>query len=157
MLIFLGFPCGDCFVELKNEEEVQKAVAKNNQELGPNKIQIMPVPREQVNAVMNSFGDRRNQNRPPPQRDWAPPNDFGNAGCVVMLSNLCYRATINDILDEFREFDIKPDSIIRRFNDYGQPTGNACINFNSPADASKACDEYNKVKILNRPVWLRRL
>jgi hypothetical protein len=38
-----------------------------------------------------------------------------------------------------------------------QPTGNACINFNSPQDADKALDSYNSIKILNRPVWLKRI
>lgn len=118
----------------------------------------MPIPREQVEAVLSSFGDDNRPNRQQaPPREWAPPNDFGSPDCVVLVSNLCYRASIDDILDEFREFDLKPDQIIRRYNDMGQPTGNACINFNSPADASKACDEYNRIRILNRPIWLRRL
>ncbi|CAG9799802.1 unnamed protein product [Chironomus riparius] len=156
-----GQPCGDCFVEFKYENDIQKAISKNNQQLGPNRVQILPIPREQVEAVLSSFGndDSRQQNRDRPQnqnRDWAPPADFGNPGCVVMVSNLCYRASIDDILDEFREFELKADQIIRRYNDFGQPTGNACINFNTEEDATKACDEYNKVKILNRPVWLRK-
>jgi len=74
-----------------------------------------------------------------------------------MMSNLCYRAAIDDILDEFREFDLRPDQIIRRFNDMGQPTGNACINFNSPEDADMAIEKYNSVKILDRPIWLKRV
>lgn len=73
-----------------------------------------------------------------------------------MLSNLSYKASIDDILDEFREFDLSPDQIIRRFNDMGQPTGNACINFNSQEDAEMALDKYNSVAVLGRPVWLKR-
>lgn len=161
MDIFSGQPCGDCFVELKFENDIQKALSKNNHQLGPNRVQIMPILREQVEAVLSSFGNdegNRQQNRDRPQnRDWAPPTDFGTPGCVVMVSNLCYRASIDDILDEFREFDLKADQIIRRYNDFGQPTGNACINFNSVEDAIKACDDYNKALIMNRPVWLRRL
>lgn len=124
----------------------------------------MPIPQEQVLAVLSSFGDdssrpsqNQNQNRQQSSRDWAPPSDFGSTGCVVMLSNLCYRATIEDILNEFQEFDLSPDQIIRRYNDMGQPTGNACINFNSAEDAMKACDDYNRIQILNRPVWLKLL
>ena len=156
----LGQPCGDCFVEFKFENDIQKAISKNNQQLGPNRVQILPIPREQVEAVLSSFDndESKPQNRDRPQNlNWAPPKDFGTDGCIVMMSNLCYRATIEDILDEFREFDLKADQIIRRYNDNGQPTGNACINFNTSEDAAKACEEYNKVKILSRPVWLRRL
>jgi RNA recognition motif-containing protein len=137
---------------------MQKALSKNNTLMGSNKVQIMPIPREQVEAVLSSFGDDngKTQNRPTQNRDWAPPSDFGSPGCVVMISNLCYRATIEDIVDVFSEFDLHPDQIIRRYNDVGQPTGNACVNFNSPMDADRACDSYNKAKVLNRPIWLRR-
>lgn len=120
----------------------------------------MLIPREQVEAVLSSFGG--DESRPkrgpgPPRPDWAPPNDFGSPGCVLMMSNLCYRAEIEDILEEFREFDLGPDQIIRRFNDMGQPTGNACINFNSSEDAELAIEKYNSIKIMNRPVWLKRV
>lgn len=126
----------------------------------------MLIPREQVEAVLSSFGgggnDDRAQsqnNRPnrPNRPDWSPPNDFGSPGCVLMMSNLCYRASIDDILDEFREFELRPEQIIRRFNDMGQPTGNACINFNAPGDADMALEKYNSVKIMDRPVWLKRI
>lgn len=122
----------------------------------------MQIPREQVEAVLSSFGNGDNNMRPQQQNrqgrpDWAPPSDFGRPGCVLMLSNLCYKATIEDILDEFREFDLRPDQVIRRFNDQGQPTGNACINFNSPQDAETALEKYNSVMIMNRAVWLKRI
>ena len=120
----------------------------------------MLIPREQVEAVLSSFGgddpSKSRQNRPN-RPDWAPPNDFGSPGCVLMMSNLCYRASVEDIIDEFREFELRPDQIIRRFNDLGQPTGNACINFNSPEDADMAIEKYNSVKIMDRPVWLKRI
>lgn len=121
----------------------------------------MMIPREQVEAVLSSFGDRdmpsKSQNRPSRPNDWAPPSDFGQPGCVLMLSNLCYKATVDDLLEEFREFELRPDQIIRRFNDMNQPTGNACINFNSPQDADMAIEKYNSVKIMNRPVWMKRV
>lgn len=128
--------------------------------LKQNRIQVMLIPREQVEAVLSSFGgddSMRPQSNRPSRPDWAPPSDFGRPGCVLMLSNLCYKASIEDILEEFREFDLRPDQIIRRFNDLGQPTGNACINFNSPDDASTACEKYNNIMIMNRPLWLRRV
>lgn len=153
----LGQPCGDCFVELKHPNEAQKAVTKNNQMMKNNRVQVMMIPREQVEAVLSSFGGNDDRPQRGPRPDWAPPKDFGFPGCVLMISNLSYRAEIEDILEEFREFNLGPDQIIRRFNDMGKPTGNACINFNSPEDADLALEKYNSVQIMNRPVWLKRV
>lgn len=162
-----GQPSGDCFVEFQFENDLQRALTKNNMYIGQNRVEILPIPREQVNAVLNSFGngngggndDRAQQQQQSFQqrRDWGPPPDFGLPNCVVMVSNLSYRASIEEILEAFREFDVNPDQVIRRFNDNGQPTGMACINFNSPEDASKACDNYNKTLVANRPIWLKRV
>jgi hypothetical protein len=119
---FTGNPSGDCFVEFKYPNDSYRAISKNNQLLKSNRVQVMLIPREQVDAVLSSFGGNRNDNNRPPmnrRQDWAPPNDFGMPGCVVMLSNLCYRASTNDILDEFREFNLNPDQIIRKYNDMG--------------------------------------
>jgi RNA recognition motif-containing protein len=149
-------------VEFQYPNDSQRALAKNNQMLKDRRVQVMLIPREQVEAVLSSFGRDdslrpQSQNRQNGRPDWAPPNDFGRPGHVIMLSNLCYKASVEDILDEFREFDLRPDQIIRRFNDLGQPTGNACINFNSPQDADMAIEKYNSIKIMNRPVWLKRM
>jgi RNA recognition motif-containing protein len=117
-----GNPSGDCFVEFKYHNDSYRAITKNNQMLKNNRVQIMLIPREQVDAVLSSFGGNRNDNGRQPQnrrQDWAPPSDFGSPGCVIMLSNLCYRASTNDILDEFRDFNLSPDQIIRKFNDMG--------------------------------------
>ena len=132
----------------------------------------MLIPRVQVEAVLSSFGgggggggggDEASRppqnNRPMMNRnnDWAPPSDFGSPNCMIMLSNLCYKASVEDILDEFGEFELHRDQLIRRFNDMGQPTGNACINFNSPEDADMALEKFNNAKILGRPIWLKRV
>lgn len=163
---FSGQPCGDCFVEFKFPNDANRAIVKNQQQMRSRNVTVMLIPREQVQAVLSSFGndDRPQQSQEPPmnmqnrnrRNDWAPPSDFGSPGCVVMLSNLCYRATTDDILDCFREFELHPDNVIRRFNDMGQPTGNACVNFNSQEDAEMALDKYSSVKIMDRPVWLKR-
>lgn len=163
-----GQPSGDCFVEFQFPDNIQSALTKNNQFIKQNRVEVMPIPREQVDAILNSFGSdgppplqqqQQSQSQYQPQnhrRDWGPPQDFGSPDCIVCLSNLSYRALTEEIIEAFAEFELKPDQVIRRFNDKGQPTGMACINFNSPEDASKACDEYNKVLIQNRPVWLKR-
>lgn len=133
-----GQPCGDCFVEFGFPQDVGRACSKVSPYINKNPVSILSIPREQVDAILNSFtpgsssenvpnygshrnrGDReeggrqqQNQNR------WAPPSDFGTAGCVVMVSNLSYRASIDNILEVFSEYGLRADQIMRRFNDNG--------------------------------------
>ncbi|CAO1356801.1 unnamed protein product [Diamesa serratosioi] len=181
-----GQPCGDCFVEFKSSNDAVQAIEKNGKFFGENRVQIMLIPREQVEAVLNSFGgggggggsggaggaggngngsDQQSRgsgsnggnSRDAWDNDGWPPNDFGKPGCVVLLSNVCYRTSAEDIIFELREFNLEPSQILRRFNDLGQPTGNACINFSSPDEAHEAIDKKNKCKITNRTIYMKKL
>lgn len=134
-----GQPCGDCFVEFKTSNDAVQAIEKNGKFFGENRVQIMLIPREQVEAVLNSFGgsgggangsDQQSRgsgsnggnSRDAWDNDGWPPNDFGKPGCVVLLSNVCYRTSTEDIIYELRDFNLEPSQILRRFNDLGQPT-----------------------------------
>jgi RNA recognition motif-containing protein len=123
-----GNPCGDCFVEFKYPNDAPKACNKNNSFLNGRKVTVMMIPREQVEAVLNSFAPNstgygnRDEGRNQPNNNanrWAPPNDFGDPGCVVMLSNLSYKANIDNIIEFFQDYNLSPEQIIRRFNDNG--------------------------------------
>lgn len=131
-----GQPCGDCFVEFGFPQDVGRACSKTNSYINKSQVSILSIPREQVDAILNSFtpgsgsdnvpnygshrnrgdragGDDTRQNR------WAPPSDFGTPGCVVMISNLSYRASIDNMLEKFSEYGLRADQITRRFNDNG--------------------------------------
>ncbi|CAO1311642.1 unnamed protein product [Diamesa hyperborea] len=183
-----GQPCGDCFVEFKSANDAVQAIEKNGKFIGENRVQIMLIPREQVEAVLNSFGgggggggngngngnasDQQSRGSDQQSRgsgsnggnsrdawdnDGWPPNDFGKPGCVVLLSNVCYRTSTEDIIYELRDFNLEPSQILRRFNDLGQPTGNACINFSSPDEALEAIDKKHMCKITNRTIYMKKL
>ena len=154
-----------------------QATSKNNEMLGSNRVHVMLIPRVQVEAVLSSFGDdssnnsqnnsrfrrddgppmNRNEFRPKNRVDWAPPEDFGKPDCIVIISNLSYRATIDDLLEEFSAFNLHPDQIIRHYNERDQPTGKACISFNSPEEAEDAIQKHNSVSVRGRPIWMRKL
>lgn len=85
-------------------------------------------------------------------------NNHGNVDrCVVAVSNVPYKANIDDILDFFEDFDVTPENVIRRYNDEGKPTGDARICFKSPMEARRAVDQKDKCRIMNRPVFLNIL
>ncbi|XP_059612604.1 uncharacterized protein LOC132259076 [Phlebotomus argentipes] len=76
---------------------------------------------------------------------------------VVNIENLPYRAKCDDILEFFGDFELTPADIIRRFNDKGQPTGDARVRFRTPGEAMRAVDTRNQKRIMGRPVYLKVL
>uniref|UniRef100_A0A6B2EIZ8 RRM domain-containing protein n=1 Tax=Phlebotomus kandelakii TaxID=1109342 RepID=A0A6B2EIZ8_9DIPT len=78
-------------------------------------------------------------------------------GCIVSVENLPYRAKYDDILDFFGDFELTPADIMRRFNDKGQPTGDARVRFINPAEAMRAVDTRHQMRIMGRPVYLTLL
>ncbi|XP_013785212.1 RNA-binding protein 12-like isoform X2 [Limulus polyphemus] len=92
--------------------------------------------------------------RPPRPLDPGP-KGFGKPGCVIAASNVPYRATVEDLLSFFEGYELTKNSVIRRFNETGQPTGDARIALKSPEDALKAVKELNGKEIAGRPVTLQ--
>lgn len=88
-----------------------------------------------------------------------PNNRNGNNnqmnGNVVSMTNVPYKASIEDIMDFFSDFDMTPEDIIRRYNDEGKPTGDLRVRFESPAEARRAIDLKDKCRLANRPVYLQ--
>ncbi|XP_068250043.1 uncharacterized protein [Palaemon carinicauda] len=84
-----------------------------------------------------------------------PPEHFGKPGCVVALGNLPYRCTTDDILDFFHEFPaLRPEHIIRRYNEFNQPTADARVSFASPQEALRVVQSHNRRPMDNRPIFV---
>ena len=81
--------------------------------------------------------------------------NFSDPRCIVIASNIPYRATNEDICVFFSEFKITADCILRRFNDKGQTTSECKIAFRSPSDALRSVSLMHKKYLLGRPVFLR--
>ncbi|XP_050422525.1 uncharacterized protein LOC126834556 [Adelges cooleyi] len=85
------------------------------------------------------------------------PDGFGQPGCVVALDNVPYRADVQEIVDFFEGFDLNSQNVIRRFNDFGKPTGEARVNLRSPQEALSAVKLLQNKSIHNRPIRLTLL
>nr|XP_045594773.1 uncharacterized protein LOC123755892 [Procambarus clarkii]XP_045594774.1 uncharacterized protein LOC123755892 [Procambarus clarkii]XP_045594775.1 uncharacterized protein LOC123755892 [Procambarus clarkii] len=84
-----------------------------------------------------------------------PPENFGKPGCVVALSNVPYRASTDDILEFFIDFSaLRPENIIRRYNEFNQPTADARVAFPTPQEAQRAVQSLNKKYMSSRQVFL---
>lgn len=85
------------------------------------------------------------------------PDGFGQPGCVVALDNVPYRADVKQIVNFFEGFELHSQNVIRRFNDFGKPTGEARVNLRNPQDAARAVRELQNKTIFNRPIQLTLL
>ncbi|XP_026740249.1 uncharacterized protein LOC113502771 [Trichoplusia ni] len=81
-------------------------------------------------------------------------DDFGAPGCVVSMENVPFRATIDDIMSFFSDFELTQDDVIRRYNERGQPTGDARVAFRTPFDAQRAVKTRHMDMIHDRRVSL---
>lgn len=102
--------------------------------------------------MMRGRGQGMPQQRPP----FMPPEQAARKGDtnVLMLNNVPYRAGVEDIIDFFAGYDIRPQDVMRRFNDNGQATAEAKVRFKNPAEANKAYDEKKFGKMANRTIFL---
>ncbi|XP_043476285.1 uncharacterized protein LOC122507563 [Leptopilina heterotoma] len=80
---------------------------------------------------------------------------FGKPGCVVSLENVPFKASIDEIIEFFCDFEIKREQIIRRYNEQGMPTGDARICFQSPIEAQRALRELKLSKMRDRTIYMK--
>ncbi|GIX80036.1 hypothetical protein CEXT_552491 [Caerostris extrusa] len=92
-----------------------------------------------------------------PSAQTSDPVCFGAPGCVVSVNNLHFRATLENVLEFFKDYKLSKDSVIRRFNENKQVTGEARVAFQSPRDAQKAVRELNHKSIMGRSLSLALL
>lgn len=143
-------------------------------DLPPNMRPMPPFGRQGMNGPgpMNSMG------RGPPPQNMMPPmmnvgqrmgpggpggpngpgdmNDPHFNARVIMMENIPYKAGPEEILDYFGpEFSLTPGSIMRRFNERGQPAGEAKVLFHTPADAKHAFNLRKGDKIMGRTIYLK--
>lgn len=94
-----------------------------------------------------------------PYSEGGQPNGPGEyAGRVILIENIPYKATTEDILDFFGpEFNLNPNHVMRRFNDRGQPAGEAKVLFHTPQDCKLAFNLRRTNLIGGRKVYLKPL
>lgn len=80
--------------------------------------------------------------------------NFGAPGCVVSMENVPFRASIDEIMTFFSEFELTQDDVIRRYNERGQPTGDARVAFRTPFDAQRAVKTRHMDTIHERRISL---
>lgn len=84
-------------------------------------------------------------------------SNHGAPGCVLAMENVPFKASVNEILNFFENFDISRHDVLRRYNDNGTVSGDARVTFNAPNECQRAYEECKFKKIRDRTIYLRIL
>jgi RNA recognition motif-containing protein len=95
--------------------------------------------------------DRRT-NTPPPL-----PTELNEyLGRILLLSNVAYRATREEILDFLRPYAPIPDTLKIRCDANGKPTGVGVVACDTADDATRAVSELNNQSFMSRKINLQQ-
>ncbi|RZF38440.1 hypothetical protein LSTR_LSTR011930 [Laodelphax striatellus] len=135
-----GRPSGEAYVELETEEDVQKALKKDRDHMGPRYIEVFRAKRSEMEWVLRRSG-----------------MTFDNAideGCV-RLRGLPFGCTKDEITDFFKGLEIVSNGIILPTDYTGRSTGEAYVEFVNKDMAEKALQKH-KEKIGHRYIEIFR-
>jgi hypothetical protein len=77
--------------------------------------------------------------------------------CAIKVSNLPFRATIQEIANIFKDFEPDVNGILLRYDPAGRPTGDAMVPFFNPPSARDALMTLDKTVQLGRRIWINMM
>ncbi|XP_011614236.1 G-rich sequence factor 1 [Takifugu rubripes] len=116
----MGRPTGIAFIEMEDEEDVNKALEKHRQYLGPRYVEVYEVTESDAEAIM--------------EKATGSQADDG----VVRLRGLPFSSTKADIAQFFSDLDIVENGITIITDHAGRNSGEAFVQFFSKEEAEKA-------------------
>jgi RNA recognition motif-containing protein len=176
-----GFNAGEAYVEFASIEHQYCALRRDGDFMGNSRISVKSVPFEVMRDIVGKpppvqaleplprtllppqsrqlrAGRHDDHMRPQHRRDREDRRRgdlFADGRCVVIATNIPYKASTEDICVFFSDFGITEECVARRFNEKGQPTADAKIAFHNPDDAIRAVRQMHKKFLIGRPVFLR--
>ncbi|XP_032791605.1 heterogeneous nuclear ribonucleoprotein H2 isoform X1 [Daphnia magna] len=138
-----GRPTGEGYLELGCEEDVERALTKHNEHLGPRYIEVFRSKRSEMEWMVKRSG---------PPNAAAPSSDDD---CFVRLRGLPFGCSKEEIAQFFTGLEIVPNGITLPTDYSGRSTGEAYIQFATSALAERALEKH-KEKIGHRYIEIFR-
>ncbi|CAG5131904.1 unnamed protein product [Candidula unifasciata] len=126
-----GRPSGEAFVELVSEDDVTHALAQNNEHIGNRYIEVFRVDRSEMEWMVKRAGAGVAQNQ-------------GMTDAVVKLRGLPFGCSKEEIAHFFAGLEIVPNGIMLPEDRQGRSTGEAFVQFASPAIAERALEKHKE-------------
>jgi len=135
-----GRSTGEALVEFKNEEDLEKGLEKDKENIGDRYIEVFKASGEEMDRALGLFQDEI--------------KDLNNK--VLRMRGLPYTTTEKDILEFFSEGDLKPAAVhIISDRATGRTSGVALVEFETEDEIVSALD-LNRNEIGNRYIELFR-
>lgn len=123
----LGRPTGRAFIEMEHEEDVNKALEKHRQYLGPRYVEVYEITNADAESIL--------------KKAIQPPADSG----VVRIRGLPFTCTESDIVHFFSGLDIVENGITIVTDNRGRKSGEAYVQFSSQEAADEALQRDREV------------
>ncbi|KAL1501944.1 hypothetical protein ABEB36_007170 [Hypothenemus hampei] len=134
-----GRPSGEAFVELQDEESMQRAEAKDKEHMGSRYIEVFKVNRAEMDWVIKRSGTSYN----------------GNEDGCVRLRGLPFGCSKEEIAQFFTGLEIVPNGITLLTDYSGRSSGEAYVQFANRDVAERALEKHRE-KIGHRYIEIFR-
>lgn len=132
----------------KNRQNNRQRYGGSNGRYGQNRSQQSSNNKRSYNS---NYENQAKRARTINTEDLPPlPPDLQQYNSLVLLSNVNYNATREDILEVIKNFNPIADTLKIRHTDYGKPTGDAIVAFKTLDDAMNATNQMNGSNFMGR-------
>ncbi|KAB5528574.1 hypothetical protein PHYPO_G00141790 [Pangasianodon hypophthalmus] len=120
-----GKPTGQAFIELEDEEDVNKALEMHRQYLGPRYVEVYEVTNRDAEAILKGTGESQDG--------------------VVRIRGLPFTCTEKDITEFFSGLNIVKDGVTLVMDRWGRSSGDAFVQFGTQEMADEALKRDREV------------
>eukprot|EP01105_Mastigella_eilhardi_P016705 TRINITY_DN3823_c0_g1_i1.p1 TRINITY_DN3823_c0_g1~~TRINITY_DN3823_c0_g1_i1.p1 ORF type:complete len:748 (-),score=199.36 TRINITY_DN3823_c0_g1_i1:112-2052(-) len=150
-----GRPSGEAFVEFLSEEDAVKALARHRQHLGRRYVEVFKASRAEMERALESKDPNVTSGMTVLGSLCDPGTDYQSQN-ILRMRGLPYSATVEDIQEFFRGFDLVPDGIHLICGRDGRSTGDAFAEFTTEEMTLRALTARHKASMGTRYVELFR-
>ncbi|XP_074594967.1 heterogeneous nuclear ribonucleoprotein F-like isoform X1 [Brevipalpus obovatus] len=126
-----GRPSGEAYIELENEDEVEKAIKKHKKTMGSRYIEVFQSNKAEVDWILRRTGKPRINLDP-------------NLDGFIRLRGLPFDSDEEDIRRFFEGLEIVDRGILMTWDQRGRPTGEAYVQFATKEMADKAMAKHRE-------------
>jgi len=145
-----GRPGGECYVIFETQEQAHMAMGRNLERIGNRFIELFESGTKELKIFLSSNFDHNNSF----SRENLPYVAPEKKKCCLMMVGLPYSVAKNDVINFFRDFELKESNVFLISNKNRKFSGSALVTFRDEGEAQRALKNMNLSYIGGRYVEL---